>query len=132
MKRINPLYIAILSLVALLFTIHLAHKEERELEFVKGELRDTQQLALKLSAIKKAYDPKKKDRLLRLIRLRSSLKKLLRIDKKGDLLVLQAQNLPLSDASWLLSKIFNDTYNITKLSLRKKSERAISLYMEMQ
>jgi hypothetical protein len=64
--------------------------------------------------------------------LRSSLKKWLRVDTKGDLLVLQAQNLPLTDASWLLSKIFNDTYNITKLSLRKKGESAISLYMEMK
>jgi len=132
MRSINPLYILFLTLVTLFFAIHLAHKEERELEFAKEELQNTQELARKLNAIKKAYSPKKKERLLRFIRLRKALQKALKIEKKGDLLILRAKRVSVFDASWLLSKVLNDTYNIKKFSVYRRGESGMSLYMEIE
>ena len=90
------------------------------------------ELAKKLAALKKAYDPKQKKRLLRMIKTKRSLAKALTIEEKSKRLVIHAKALPIADANYLLSKVLNGTYNITKLQLSREKENQVKLELEIR
>lgn len=132
MRRIHPLYLIALLVVALLYGIYAVAKEKEALREAQQEMDATMDLAKKLSAYKRAYDPKSKKRLLRSIRSKRSLAHALKIEEKPKRLHISGKSLPLADTNYVLSKVLNGTYNITKLELTKEKADHVDIELEIR
>ncbi len=130
MKRINPLYILILSLAAAFFAAYSASKKEKELEKLQIEYREKKDLALRLWALKNAYSPKRKRALLQLLRSQKVQKSGIKFDEKPNRLEISGKNVDAKAANLVVSKVLNGTYNLKKLALRK-ANKGLDLEMEI-
>ena len=130
MNRLNPLYILLLSVMIALFAAYSASKKEKELAALQSEYHTKKDLALHLSALKKAYSPKRKKELLRLLRSGMMAKSGIIVDAKKNRITISGKNIDPKAANILTSKIFNGTYNLEKLKL-KRAKKGIDLEMEI-
>jgi hypothetical protein len=121
MKKLNPLYLLALLVVIVLFVAYKSNQAKEELKEANNQLKQTKDLALKLSGIKKAYDysKTKESKLLRLV----SSKKNIKYQKNKDKFIIEGYGIDPIVVRNLISKILNDTYNITYLDIKKEAKK---------
>ncbi|WP_297442922.1 hypothetical protein [Sulfurimonas sp.] len=134
MNRINPIHIAILLVVILLFSILKLNAAKEELSLAKSSYKETLALAVKLDGLKRNYFDKMKvqnelGRILRKPALRSAniVKK---VSKSS--IILSSQNIDLKALNTLLGKVLNATFYISELKIKRLSEKNASLKMEIK
>lgn len=130
MNRLNPLYILLLCVMLALFSAYSASKKEQEFEELQSEYRFKEDLALKLAALKKAYSPKRKREIERVLHSSVVRKSGIKYENKRDRLHISGKNVDIQAANMLTSKLLNGTYNIKKLSINKAKE-GVDLEMEI-
>jgi len=134
MKRINPLHIAALLLVFLLFfTIKLSTLKDT-LKNEKKTYQETLQIATKLQGLKAAYADKigVKKALNRVLHQRvlksANIEK--KLNAKG--VVLTAEGITLRELNFFMGKILNGSYRITLLKIKRISKNKASLKLEIK
>lgn len=133
MNRINPIHIAILLVVILLFLVMSLGSAKSELSEAKSEYKQTEEIASKLLGLKGAYGDKKE--------LKKSLKKLLTFSQlrsakieqriKKSSIVLSSNSMDKNALNTLMGKLLNKAYNITAFKVKKQSENSVSFEMEI-
>jgi hypothetical protein len=134
MNRINPIHIAILLVVILLFTLVKLSGAKEELRSVKTSYKETLHLATKIDGLKRNYFDKVKvqkelGKILRKPTLRQAniVKK---VTNSGVLLT--SENMNLKALNTLLGKVLNATFYISELKIKRLSEKSASLKMEIK
>lgn len=130
MSRLNPLYILLLSFIVALFAAYSASKKQTELEELQSEYHTKEDIALRLHALKKAYSPKRKRELLRLLGSGLLKKSAIHYSDKKDRLIISGTGVDVKAANTIVSKVLNGTYNLKRFSLRRAKE-GIDLEMEI-
>ena len=130
MRRLNPLYILLLSFILALFAAYSASTKQAELEELQNEYRTKEDLARKLKALKSAYSPKRKRELLRLLRSAKIRKSGIRYEERRDRLLVTGGDVDVKAASTIVSKVLNGTYNLRRFSLERAKE-GVKLEMEI-
>lgn len=133
MRQINPLYLALLLVAALLLVIFkLDAAQEGQLQ-AKEELRKTTAMAEEIVALKRSWGDTNKmksslDRLLRASQLRSA--KIKRTKKQG-LITLESKAIKANAANYLLNKLLNGAYTIKTMKIKRLDRETASLYVEI-
>ena len=134
MSRINPIHIAILLIVILLFVVLLLGSAKNELAEAKSEYKKTEEVASKLLGLKGAYGDKKElqkslKKLLALSQLRSA--KIEKTIQKNSIL-LRSESMDKNALNILMGKLLNKAYNISSLQIKKQSSSSVSFEMEIK
>ena len=134
MNQINPLHIGALLLVFILFLFFKLSGIKEELLQAKEEYKVSEKLAVDVSSLKSVYANKQKtqksiERILDQKRLKSAN---LKIIKKKKSIQITTQTIDAKALNYLMGKIFNGSYNITQLKIKKLSETTANLEMEIQ
>ena len=134
MNRINPIHIAILLVVVLLFSIVKLNAAKEELSSVKASYKETLQLATKINGLKRNYFDKVKvqseiGRILRKPTLRRAniVKK---VTNSG--ILLRSQSMDLKALNTLFGKVLNATFYISELKIKRLSKKNASFTMEIK
>lgn len=130
MKRLNPLYLLLLSFIVALFAAYSASKKQKELEELQSEYRHKEDIALRLHALKNAYSPKRKKELVRLLQSATMKKSGIRYEQKRDRLRIIGKNVDIQAANRVVSKVLNGTFNLERFSL-DRSKNGVDLEMEI-
>ena len=131
MSRVNPLYFLVVAVVVFLFSYQGSHKAEQTLQEALEELNQRKKIALELSALQKAYSPKRKDRLLTFLHSRSLKNDGVVVDVKKTKVVVMAKETTLKTINTLFSKLLNNTYAIEQYSVKKLKGGKYELYLEI-
>ena len=132
MKRLNPIYLLSFAIVLTVYAAFSVHQERIRLKTAQNQYDKAKDLARKLRSIQNAYGVKKKIYLLRTLRSNRSLYAKLKVKEKKKSLKIEAASLPVREALFLLSKIFNGTYNIVDLAFRKEGKGNVALSLEIR
>lgn len=134
MSRINPIHIAILLIVVLLFMMVQLNSVQKELVDAKLSYKQTKLLADKIKGLKSSYFDKTKvqkslNRVLRQSMLRSA-----NITKKvtNSSMLLSSENMNVRSLNFLMSKVLNGTYDISELTIKRLSDEKASFTMEIK
>lgn len=134
MNRINPIHIAILLVVVLIFTLVKLHTAKEEFASVKASYKETLELATKINELKRNYFDKVKvqselGRILRkpILRQANIIKK---VTNSG--ILLTSKNMDLIALNKLLGKVLNTTFYISELQIKQLNEKSASLKMEIK
>lgn len=125
MSRVNPLHILLLSFVFLIFSFVQFHTVSQKIEDMQSELKKKRLVATELVALQKVYGNKVKvKRSLEKI-LRHSLIRKAKIEKdySKNGVVLKADSVDLRVLNAFMGKILNNSFHITKLKIKKLSEK---------
>ncbi len=128
MKNINPLYIAVLSVVLFFFSEHVLNNKKEELKEVAKELQNTKKLALDLNRLKKEYS---KRIYLQNILNNKFVKKSLVVTRQKSKTVIKSNRLDSRQLNFIFNKILNARFNINKLDIQKTDKNHAKLYMEI-
>ncbi len=133
MKQINPLYIALLLIAALVVvTLKLDRAQELQKQSVAA-LQESESTAKRIVALQKEWDDGKAsrakfDRILDAAPLRG-------IDfnrqNKADRIIISAETIEKRAADYLLNKLLNGAFVIKSLKLRRLDDRQASLQLEV-
>jgi len=134
MNRINPIHIAILLIVILLFVVVRLGSLKNELTQAKSEYKKTEEVASKILGFKEAYGDKKElqkslKKLLSLSQLRSA-KLQQKIQKNS--IILSSQSMDKNALNTLMGKLLNKAYNISAFKIKKQSSESVSFEMEIK
>ena len=124
MRQINPLYIILLLFVILFFVLH-----ETQNNFHK-----TKEMVHNVVELRQNWDSQK--------RTKSSLGRILkssvlshagiaRRDKRG-VIELHSSSMDSSSASYLTSRLFNETFVIKSMKIRRLNKEQVSFYAEIK
>ena len=134
MNRVNPLHIALLGVVVLVFVMFKLHSAKAELLEVKNAYNETQKVSDELSSLKKVYadDSKAKKSLLKILNM--PLLRSLEIDKelKKSGAKISIKSIDVKGLNLFMGKILNDSFNVKALKIKKLSEKKVSLDMEIK
>ena len=130
MNKLNPVYLLLLFLIASLFALYNAVQERERLEDAIGEYRYKKEIALKLKALKNAYNKRRKQEILRLKGLSKIKKSGVVFQEDRDRLHIKGAGIDPKTADLIVAKVFNSTFNLSKISLRKQKE-GIDIDMEI-
>lgn len=131
MKRIEPLYLLLLFAVLAVFGAYEANVQKEELQEEYARYMSLNELAGKLVSAKRAYGVHRKQDLLHLLHL-PRIQRFATIKEERSAVRLRVKSMPAGDASWLLSKLLNDTYPVHTLDLQRSKEGRIDLEMEIR
>ncbi len=131
--KINPLYIALLLIVALLFVIYQLGSAKTELRESKNSLAKTEAMAEEIDALKRSWDNPKTsssalDRLLKAPQLKSA--NIQQTKKRGSI-VLKSKKADLKAANYFFVKLFNGTYILKSFEIERLDDESISFSMEI-
>ena len=134
MNRINPLYLAALLLVVLMMSIYLLKDAKNSLLEAKQNFKETQKIANELSGLKKAYTDKKRGekeikRILSQPLLTNSQTK---ADYKKKGVVISSEGIDKRALEFLMGKLFNSSYNIKEIKIKRLSEEKAQLQVEIK
>ncbi len=130
MKRLNPLYLLLLSAVVAVFAIYSALEEEKRFEELQSQYRYKQDMALKLRALKNAYSPKRKVELLRLLRSSSVSKSGVKYVDTKERLNISGKNIDVKTADSILAKVLNGTFIVKRFLVHRQND-GVDLDMEI-
>jgi len=134
MSRLNPIHIAILLVVVLLFMMVQLNSAQKELAQEKLSYNKTKLLADKIKGLKSSYfDKTKVQKSLNRV-LRQSILQTANITKKvtNSSMLLSSEAMNIRSLDFLMSKILNGTYNISELKIRRLSDEKASFKMEIK
>ncbi|MDX1294949.1 MAG: hypothetical protein R3302_01695 [Sulfurimonadaceae bacterium] len=133
MKQINPLYIALLLIAALMFvTVKLYQANEINKE-AAASLQQTETMAKRIVTLKKEWDNGKKSyaslqRLLKTPMLRNAG---VTGNKKSDSIQISAKQLDKKSLDYLMNKLLNGTYTVKALKIKRIDATTASFYAEV-
>ncbi len=133
MKKVNPLYILSFVLLLLIFVGVKLSKVSKDKDYLESQLAQNESIALEITALKKSWAASKKnssslDRLIRSSSLRSAN---LKTKKKRDSYTISSESIDSKSVDFLLSKIYNGTYMVKKLYIKRVTPHSVSLKMEI-
>ncbi len=130
--RINPLYFLLLILVFVLFSTYRLEQAKDRLQEAQEDLKVTEELAIRLMAIKKAYDSKNKEKLVRFLKSKQFQKSGIKIKNTAGSFGVEASSLDISRLNAILSRVFNGNYNVVGLRVKKRSDDKTELRLEIK
>jgi hypothetical protein len=131
--RINPLYIALLLVVTLLFVMYQLANSKTELRESRNTLMETEAMAEEIDALKRAWDnPKTSDRSLQRLLASPQLKSAnIQRTKKRGLTVLKSKKADLKSSDYLFTKLFNGTYILKQFEIKRLDDQSVSFSVEI-
>ncbi|QFR48374.1 hypothetical protein FJR48_00985 [Sulfurimonas lithotrophica] len=134
MNRINPLYIGALLIMVLALSIYSLGSAKKSLNEEKESFKEIQKIANELSSLKKAYSNKKmNERAIRRLLAHSYLKSAaIDAEYQKNTLKLKSKSMDKKALDFLMGKLLNSTYNITKMTVKRLSEQKASLELEIK
>jgi len=134
LNRLNPLYIVVLLLVALLFLLFELSNIKSELKEQEAAYQVSQTVAKELLGYKKLYGDKNRiERSLKKILAQRSLKSAkLKVTQKRDAMLIVSDAIDLYALNSLLTKIFNGAYPVKALSIEAVDEKSAKLRLEIR
>ena len=134
MNRINPLHIiAFIVVLSLFFTFKLNQSKD-ELQELKTTYKETLTLANKVDSFSKSYKDKVmiKKRLNKILNHPILSKYEIKKEIKNSKITLTSSELDKSSLNYLMSKLLNSTFNITKLNIKSINDSKASLRLEIK
>jgi len=134
MKLVNPLYIGLFLLFILLVSIFGLNSAKTDLAQSEESYKETLKIANELKGLKKAYANKTvlKQSLQKILAQHPLKNSKIKTKFKNQSVVIQSESMDKKELNFLMSKILNNTYNITNLKIKKLSESNASLDMEIK
>jgi hypothetical protein len=131
MNKINPLYIIGFFIVLSLFVYYKTSQKKSELTQLQENYKTTKELALKLHALKKAYSSQNKKILSRILKSSILQSTNLKVKDSKTKTKITAKMINKSALNYLINRIFNSTFNITKIDIRRVDNTHANLNMEI-
>lgn len=134
MKFINPLYIGSFLISILIIGILSLNSAKSDLVEVKKSFLQSSKIASKLNGLKNAYANKTlmEKKLKKILAQRALKKTKINSEYKKNSVVIQSESIDKKALTFLISKILNSTYNVTKMKIKKLSESKGSIEMEIK
>lgn len=131
--KINPLYIALLLIVALLFVIYQLGSAKTELRESKNSLVKIEAMADEIDALKRSWDNPKTsgsalERLLKAPQLKSA--NIQQTKKRGSI-VLKSKKADRKATNYFFVKLFNGTYILKSFDIERIDDESISFNVEI-
>ncbi len=132
--KINPLYFALLLIVALIFVIYQLGESKTQLRESKNALIKIEAMAEEISALKRAWDNPKTtstalNRLLKAPQLKSA--NIQRTKKRG-LIILKSNKANLKATNYFFVKLFNGAFILQKFDVERLDDESLSFYVEIR
>ena len=131
MNKVHPLYFLLLAGFFLIFSAHMAKKQNQELDEAVKNFHTTQQLALKLSALKKSYSSKNKEVLVRYLGSSRFKKDGILLQAKKNSLKITAKETSLKTLNLIVSKLLNTTCEIRTFIVKRAKKGSYELQLEI-
>ena len=134
MNRINPLHIAGLLIVVLIFFMIKLSSEKDELSHTKELYQETLSLSIHLNGLKEVYSNKSKIQksLNILLRNRALTSSNIKQNISTSSMVLSSESMDKTALNFLMGKLLNGSYNIYSLKIKRLSEKNASLEVEIK
>ncbi|MGB5964814.1 MAG: hypothetical protein WBF77_03995 [Sulfurimonadaceae bacterium] len=131
--KINPLYIALLLIVALLFVIYQLGSAKAQLHESRTALIKIEAMADEIDALKRAWDNPKTssaalNRLLKAPQLKSAN---IQHTKKRGLIILKSKKADLKTTNYFFVKLFNGAYILKKFDIERLDDESVSFSVEI-
>ncbi len=132
--KINPLYIGMLLVVALLFVVYQLHGSKTQLRESKQSLIKVEAMAEEIDALKRAWDNPKTttaalQRLLKAPQLKSAN---IQQTKKQGLIILKSKKANFKAADYFFAKLFNGAYILQKFEIKRLDDESLSFHVEIR
>ncbi|WP_345992177.1 hypothetical protein [Sulfurimonas sp. HSL-1716] len=130
MRSVNLVYMFVLLGMLPIFSIWKLHSEKENVHDLRSNYTQTLEMAKKLNSLKKEYKDNR--------RLQSELQRViaqnqeLQVKKKGDITVLTSQNINYMKLNNVVSKLFNDSFNLQKIEIKRVDDIHAQLYVEIK
>lgn len=134
MNRINPIYIAVLLLILLVFLVYKLDATKIELKENEEAYKITKNIALQLTSLKDVYADKQniKKSLQKILKHPSLKSASLDIKFKKSSFVLGSQSMDISKLNLLVGKLLNATFIIESMNVKRVSDTKVELKMEIK
>ena len=131
--KINPLYVGLLLVMALVFSIYRLNESKTELHDSKIALANIENMANEIDALKRAWDAPKAtttalNRLLKSPALKSA--NIQKVKKRG-LIVLKSKKANLKATNYFFVKLFNGAYTLKKFEVKRLDDESVSFSVEI-
>ena len=131
--KINPLYIGLLLIVALIFSVYQLGESKSQLHESKNSLLKIEAMAEEIDALKRAWDSPKStttalNRLLKAPQLKSAN---IQKSKKRGLIVLKSKKANLKATNYFFVKLFNGAYILKKFDVERLDDESVSFSVEI-
>ena len=131
--KINPLYLALLLVMALLFSIYQLSESKAQLHESKRALFKIESMAEEIVALKRARSNPKVDlaninRLLKSPQLKSAN---IQKSKKRGLLILKSKKANLKTTNYFFVKLFNGAYTLKTFNIKRLDDESVSFEVEI-
>ena len=132
--KINPLYIGLLLVMALVFVIYQLDKSKSQLRTSKVALQKVEAMAEEIDALKRTWDAPKStskaiERLIKPPQLKSA--NIQRTKKRGKI-VLSSKKANLKATNYFFVKLFNGAYILEKFEVKRLDEESVSFNVEIK
>ena len=124
MNRINPLYIALFTVVLLFLILFKLHNAKLELKQIEHSYKENTKLAIQLNALKNTYSKE--------FFIPSSISNFFVQKRTKHTLSISSKKIDAKVLNLLMQKVLNGAYNITKLKINRINNREVNLYMEIK
>ncbi len=134
MNQVNPLHIAGLLLVVIIFLFFKLSGVKEELVEIRNDFALSEALAVDLTSLKSVYSDKKKIKISidKILANRSIKAANLSIKRERKFIKISSKSIDTLILNRLMGKILNASFNITALKIKKLSETKASLEMEIK
>lgn len=134
MRQVNPLYIILLLFVILFFVLFKLMSTKTALHEAQNSFHKTKEMVHNLVELRQNWDSEKrtKNSLGRI--LKSSMLNhtpITRRDKRG-MIELHSSSMGSTSASYLTSRLLNETFVIKSMRIRRLSKEQVSFYAEIK
>lgn len=133
-NRINPLHIAGLLMVVLLFFVIKLSSAKEELIDTKELYQETLSLSTQLKGLSEVYSNKSEIRKSLKIVLKNPVLTSSSIEQKSSTssMILSSESMNHTALNFLMGKLLNGSYNIVSLKIKRLSEKNASLEVEIK
>jgi hypothetical protein len=132
--KINPLYIALLLIITLLFVIYQLGGAKAQLRESKNALIKVEAMAEEIDALKRAWDNQKAsntalERLLESPQLKPAN---IQQTKKSGMIILRSKKADLKATNYFFVKLFNGAYILQKFEIERLDDESVSFSVEVK
>jgi hypothetical protein len=132
--KINPLYLGLLLVVALLFVIYQLGESKAQLRESKEALYKIEAMAEEIDALKRAWDNPKTtnsalNRILKAPQLKSAN---IQKKKKRGHIILSSKKADLKATNYFFVKLFNGAFVLEKFQVKRLDDESVSFSVEIR
>ncbi len=132
MKQINPLYIALFLIAVMVVVMFKREGAIAMQQETRAELKKTEMMAKRIGALKKSWEAgeqtkKSLDRLLKRVSRTAKIEH----KEQHDTIVITAKKIDAKTVSYMLNKLFNNTYVIKAMTIKRLDGKSASLEVEI-